>query len=154
MQNSCHTLMKLTIWNKCLLNFKTYCITSWKQICVLKFWQLGIFGTVFTYLQGAIKKRGKSNHIFWCKNRVKFLFLAHYLQGNISPFTFIIFTTLWFYLFWSKFSIQKMPKIAILWPFWLIYLTEWPIMGSFDNPESTEGPIVVTWYNKSLFGRL
>ena len=47
-----------------------------------------------------------------------------------------------------------MPKIAILGPFWLIYLTEWPIMGSFDNPESTEGPIVVTWYNKSLFGRL
>ena len=31
-----------------------------------------------------------------------------------------------------------MPNIAILGPFWLIYLTEWPIMGSFDNPESTD----------------
>ena len=56
--------------------------------------------------------REKRNYLFWCKNRVKFLFLAHYLRGNISPFTFIIFTTLWFYLFWSKFSIQKMLKIA------------------------------------------
>ena len=63
-------------------------------------------------IQGAIKKWEKSNHIFWCKNRVKFLFLAHYLRGNISPFTFIIFTTLWCHLFWSKFSIQKMLKNA------------------------------------------
>ena len=63
-------------------------------------------------IQGAIKKREKSNQLFWCKYRVKFLFLAHYLQGNISPFTFIIFTTLWCHLFWSKFSIQKILKNA------------------------------------------
>ena len=45
-----------------------------------------------------------------------------------------------------------MPKIAILGKFWLINFTEWPIIGSFDNPESTKGSIVVTWYNMSLFG--
>jgi len=59
---------------------------------------------------GCHKKWEKSNHLFWCKNRVKFLFLAHYLRGNISPFTFIIFTTHWCHLFRSKFSRQKMLK--------------------------------------------
>ena len=43
---------------------------------------------------------------------------------------------------------QKVPIIAILGPLWLIEFTDWPIMYSFYNPESTEGPIVFTWYNK------
>ena len=47
-----------------------------------------------------------------------------------------------------------MPKIAIFGPFWLIDFTEWPIMSSFDNPQSTEDAIVITGYDKSLFGRL
>ena len=32
--------------------------------------------------------------------------------------------------------------------FWLIDLTECPIMSSFDNLESIEGPIVITGYDK------
>ena len=41
-----------------------------------------------------------------------------------------------------------MPKIAILGLFLLIDLTECPIMSSFDNLESIEGPIVITGYDK------
>ena len=48
----------------------------------------------------------------------------------------------------------KNAKFDILSPFWLIDFTEWPIMSSFDNPESTESPIVISRYDKSLFGRL
>ena len=48
--------------------------------------------------QGIIKKRGKSNHLFWCRNRVKLLIFAHNLWGNITPFTLITLSNPWCHL--------------------------------------------------------
>ena len=105
-------LLAIPFWTKIsLAQGMVLHIGSLYQSCRQEVW-LSYYRDDFRIIQGAIKKREKSNHLFWCKNRVKFLFLAQYLWGNISPFNFIIFTTLWCHLFWSKFSIQKMLKYA------------------------------------------
>ena len=35
------------------------------------------------YIQGDNKRMKKSNHLVWSQNRVKLLFFAHQLEGNI-----------------------------------------------------------------------
>ena len=61
-------------------------------------------------LQGGRKEVKKSNHLVWCKNKVKLLFLAHQLRGNIHPFYLITLKKTWHLLFWSKLCLPKILR--------------------------------------------
>ena len=63
-------------------------------------------------LQGDNKRVKKSNHLVWSQNRVKLLFFAHQLGGNIHLFTLTTITNPWCHLFLSKITIQKMLRNA------------------------------------------
>ena len=92
----------------------------------------------------------KSNTLVWHKNKVKLLFFAHHLRGNIHPFTLITLTKPWCLLFWSKISIEKILRntqkchfrpISVNWlqhkaNFGLLWDSRAPLeipMGSFDK---------------------
>ena len=67
---------------------------------------------IYIYIQGVQEKVKKSNHLVWYKNKVKFLFLAHQLRGNMCPFCLITQTKPLCLLFWSKISMQKNHRNA------------------------------------------
>ena len=52
----------------------------------------------WSHVQGGRKEVKKSNHFVLCKNKVKMLFLAHQLRGNIHPFSLITLTKPWHFL--------------------------------------------------------
>ena len=70
------------------------------------------FFKVSTFIQGLTKRMKKSNTLVWHKNKVKLLFFAHQLSGNIHPFTLITLTKPWCLLFWTKISMQKIFRNA------------------------------------------
>ena len=75
-----------------------------------------------TNLQGVQEKVKKSIHFVWYKNKVKFLFLAHQLRGNMCPFCLITLTKPLCLLFQSKISMQKILRNAKKPHFWPILL--------------------------------
>ena len=53
----------------------------------------------------SVKIQGGRKEFVWYKNKVKLLFFAHQLKGNMSPFALITLTNPWCHLFESKISI-------------------------------------------------
>ena len=76
----------------------------------------------YLHIQGVQEKVKKSNHLFWHKNKVEFLFLTHQLRGNMCPFCLITLTKPLCLLLLSKISMQKILRNAKKPHFWPILL--------------------------------
>ena len=116
-------------------------LTPWHRVCRMKaslqsdLLETTIYQTKYT---GCHKKWEKSNHLFWCKNRVKLLIVAHHLGGNITPFSLLTLTIPWWHFLKSKLRMQKMLKNdqnSHIGLFWLINSSKQPIEGLFDTKE-------------------
>ena len=81
------------------------CIVLNNALCICIF-------AIHIYRVTINKRVEKSNHIVWHQNRVKLLFFAHQLGGNIHPFILITITNPWCYIFSSKLNMQKMLRNA------------------------------------------
>ena len=74
--------------------------------------KFGTSRTLFSWRNGRLKIVRAASATPPRPNRVKFLFFAHQLRGNIHPFPLITTTNPWCYLFWSQLSMQKILRNA------------------------------------------
>ena len=100
-------------------------------------WKVLILGIPKCIIQGVQEKVKKSNHLVWYKNKVEFLFLAHQLRGNMSPFCLITLIKPLCLLFQSKISMQKNLRNAEkhhFWPILMNWLFQKDYWGLFYTP--------------------